>query len=439
MVRLSFAGIARQALTAAVLSVCLAACSDETTLPVAPSSPATTSTSNAVLFTIAGTITDGATQSAVAGAKVEVIEGANAGRAVTTGADGRYALADLEPGALSVRATAEGFESETRKLSLTSSMTADLPLRRPGQPGPSGPTMSGTVVDALSNRAVPGATIRIDGIGQTTSTGDGTFSIVVTSPEQVRSVTASGPSSIDRVTRMRVPGTAAVLNLMPAAIDLAAFDQMFRGNDGVLHRWVSAPRLVIQRRALQFTNTNDAQYRATSAVMSDAEVSRLLADLNGALPQLTGGTFGGFAEQRIETAAEGEMVSVTRPGWIVVARYQGLTAANNYWGYTRWAWNGAGEVQAASVMFDCAFEASASPFERSLHAHELGHALGYNHVSLRPSVMNINGQTDVSAWDRDGARLAFMRPTLNQSPDIDPDPFTVNTMRSRGLTWSGAQ
>jgi len=415
----------------------LAGCSGKAaSSPVAPSEPQRNVTAADTLL-VTGIVTDAMTQSAVPGAKVAVVDGASAGKTATADADGRYSLADLSSGPISIRATADGFEAETRSLTLSSNTTADLALRRAASQPPTGPTMSGSVVDALSNQGVPDATIRIDGVGETTSAGDGRFSIVVPEPAQIRRVHASAFSAIERVTRMRVPASGALVNLMPASIDLAAFDQMFRGNEGMLHRWVAAPRIVIQRRALQFTNTNDAQYRATSAVISDADVNALMSDLAGALPKLTGGTFAGFAEQRVETAAEGDMVSVTRPGWIVVARYQGLATANGYWGYTRWAWNGAGEVQAASIMFDDVFEASFSPYARSLHAHELGHALGYNHVSIRPSVMNIDAKTDICDWDRDGASLAFMRPTLNQSPDVDPEPYTVNALRSGGLTWSG--
>ena len=32
-----------------------------------------------------------------------------------------------------------------------------------------------------------------------------------------------------------------------------------------------------------------------------------------------------------------------------------------------------------------------------------------------------------------GATLAFERPTLNKTPDIDPDPFTSNLMRAGPL------
>lgn len=90
------------------------------------------------------------------------------------------------------------------------------------------------------------------------------------------------------------------------------------------------------------------------------------------------------------------------------------------------------------IMLDRAFDTSGSMRRRSLRLHELGHALGYNHVSARDSVMNSYARTEPKTFDHDAARLAFMRPPLNRSPDIDPDPFSVNLRApSQGLTWRG--
>ena len=88
-------------------------------------------------------------------------------------------------------------------------------------------------------------------------------------------------------------------------------------------------------------------------------------------------------------------------------------------------------------MIDRGFDTSNSPFRRSMHAHEFGHALGYNHVTLRTSVMNSDARTEPTPFDRDGATLAFERTPLNKSPDIDPDPFTINLMRTPALVWRG--
>jgi hypothetical protein len=244
-------------------------------------------------------------------------------------------------------------------------------------------------------------------------------------------------STVERITRVRVSGAPATLTLMPKSLNLTAFDQMFRA-DGLLRRWTTAPEIIIQRRVLQFTNVDATSAVATSLVLSDAEIDSITGDLEEVLPALTGQTFDRFAKQSVETAAEGESVSVARTGAIVVAQYQGLTDATTYWGYTRWAWNDRGELRAASMMLDRGFETSGSAYRRTLRAHEFGHALGYSHVDARESVMNVSARVALTEFDRHGARMAFLRPPLNMSPDIDPDPITVNRAPA-GLTWTGAR
>jgi hypothetical protein len=91
------------------------------------------------------------------------------------------------------------------------------------------------------------------------------------------------------------------------------------------------------------------------------------------------------------------------------------------------------------MMLDRTFEISGSPYQRALRTHELGHGLGYSHVDIRQSVMNSSGRVSITDFDRGGARIAFLRPPMNMSPDIDPDPITVNRAPSGGLTWTGAR
>ncbi|MEO7191282.1 MAG: carboxypeptidase regulatory-like domain-containing protein [Vicinamibacterales bacterium] len=387
-------------------------------------------------WVLAGTIRDAGTLNGLAAVRLEVLDGKNQGQSTVTDPAGHYSFAPMEQDGFSVRVTADQFVSETRTVTLSSALTMDLSLR---PVAPAGPVTTGRVVNGVSDQALSGVLVHIDGAGDTTTGPDGSFSMAASGPTQVRSATLTSSTTIDRITRLRVPGSAATITLMPKSLDLPSFDQMFRGDGGVLHRWTVAPRVVVQRRSLKFTNRTDTQFTATSVVMSDAEVADLMADLRTALAQLTGSTFATFAEERVETATEDEVVNVTRPGWIVVARYDGLTTATTFWGYTKWAWNGAGEMQAASLMLDRAFEASVSPYHRSLHSHELAHALGCNHVTGRQSVMNISARLDITAWDRDAARMAFLRPPLNQTPDIDPDPYTINTLRTHQLFWSGAE
>lgn len=306
---------------------------------------------------------------------------------------------------------------------------------QPPAPPPPGPGVRGFTVDALTDVPIPLVFIQVTGVGEATSSADGSFSIPSADPEQLREVRITSSGTVERVTHMRVPGPEARLTLMPTALDLRAFDEMFR-TSGRLERWTSAPRVVVQSRVLQFTNLTDTEYVATSQTMSDSEVSGLLSDLTYGLPQITGNTFSAFTSEQQERAAEGVRVPVSRNGDIVVARYEGLSAATGYWGYARWG-STAGEVMRGIIMIDRGFDTSGSGFRRSLRIHELGHALGYNHVTARDSVMNSHARNEPNAFDRDAARFAFLRPPLNRSPDIDPDPFSINLRAPATLVWKG--
>jgi hypothetical protein len=79
------------------------------------------------------------------------------------------------------------------------------------------------------------------------------------------------------------------------------------------------------------------------------------------------------------------------------------------------------------VFLDRDFERSGSQFRRSLRVHELGHALGYMHVTLCTSVMNSSADVMPNDWDRQSVRIAFQRPPGNRSPDTDPSSYSLNT------------
>jgi hypothetical protein len=210
---------------------------------------------------------------------------------------------------------------------------------------------------------------------------------------------------------------------------------MFRVSQ--LLRWTDAPPLTIQTRTLQFTAVNDADFTALDDQMTDAEYAKLVEDLQWALPQLTGGRYSAFAGITRQTADVGARVHILNSGTITVARYVGLTQATTFWGYSRWFFGGDAAITSGESMLDRDFERSGSPFLRSLRAHELGHALGYNHVTVRPSVMNTSARLEPNDFDRDGSRVAFQRPPGNRSPDNDPVAFSANRLRASG-SWSSA-
>jgi hypothetical protein len=409
--------------------------------PTQPAPPPPPPPPPVVAATLSGIVSDAESERPAGGARIEIVQGVNQGAATTADDEGRYRLEGLALGAFTMRVQADGFEAVSRTVTLAGDQTLNVALRPvvpPPQPPDDRVTFTGTVVDGVSDRGLAGALVRIAGIGEATTGDDGGFTIATDDSEEPRAVTITSPVTVERETRLRVPGPSARVSLIPGSLSLPAFNQMFRGS-GELNRWVTAPRLVIQRRTLRFTDLSSTSYEAMAALLTDDDVATLVADLEWALAQLTAGTFTRFAGVDVEAAEEGASVPVSRPGAIVLARYEGLTTATTYWGYARWSWNGLGEMQGAIVKLDQSFETSGSPFRRSLRAHELGHALGYWHVTGLDSVMQSHARTEPTAFDRDGARIAFQRPTRNRAPDADPDPFVGNLRAlASQLFWAGS-
>ena len=64
----------------------------------------------------------------IAGAKVEFVDGANAGKSAITNDNGFYSMTGLAPGGFTVRASAAGFHEESRGITLTSNLVTDFSL-----------------------------------------------------------------------------------------------------------------------------------------------------------------------------------------------------------------------------------------------------------------------------------------------------------------------
>ena len=218
---------------------------------------------------------------------------------------------------------------------------------------------------------------------------------------------------------MTAPGTDVTVSVIPAAFNLSSFNQMLRGS-GRLQRWTSAPRLVIVSRVLQFTATGDNEFAALDEEMDNEQIDELTSDLRSGLAELSGGQLGAFAEITVVRPAAGTAVLVKREGFIVVARHKGLTAVTNYWGYGRWATTTDGEVVGGIVFLDRDFENSGSVFRQSLRIHELGHALGYNHVTLRTSVMNSSARFLPNDFDREWVQIGSTPPETRRPISTRP-------------------
>jgi hypothetical protein len=197
----------------------------------------------------------------------------------------------------------------------------------------------------------------------------------------------------------------------PASLADAAVRELLEGKNGHRETWASAPALVIVTSVMNYTgNDLPSGYAALDETVSASDVTELTADLTRALSDLTAGTFRTFRSITVETPAPGTIVKVVRPGQIVVGRFRGVQAKTGSLGYGGRMTHDT-QIVGAAVVLDAAFDRQ-SDRRQLLRTHELGHALGYNHVESRPSVMNPRVGSSLTDFDRAAIRLAF--------PEVDP-------------------
>jgi len=191
------------------------------------------------------------------------------------------------------------------------------------------------------------------------------------------------------------------------ANDRSALDEMLLGSHTTPLRWDRVPELVVLMPVLQYEKGRGTEYRATAERLSDDEATQLVADLTSALAVLTDDAFQGFSSVRRESVAAGDVVNVMRPGQIVVARYNGVKDQLATIGFGGRSTRNS-TIRAGSIILDNDFDRT-NETRRLLRMHELGHALGYNHVLSRPSIMNPKIGPQPTDFDRAAARIAFQR------------------------------
>jgi predicted Zn-dependent protease len=195
-----------------------------------------------------------------------------------------------------------------------------------------------------------------------------------------------------------------------AKIEDAALDEMLRDPKGQLQHWTAVPDLVVLTTVMRYHAEATNEYVATSDVVSADDTNRLVADLTLALRQLTNGALNDFATINYETVPVDSSVTILRPKQIVVGRYEGLRGLAHTIGFGGRQARRDGAIVGAAVMLDNEFDRT-SGMRRLLRTHELGHALGFNHVKSRVSIMNERIGPEMTDVDRQIATLAFQRPS----------------------------
>ena len=191
-------------------------------------------------------------------------------------------------------------------------------------------------------------------------------------------------------------------------LESRALDEMLRGSKGQLQRWAASPELVVLGSVMEYRRGDSGEYAATTQVLTDTEVAALIDDLTAALATLTGNTFRHFSAVNHERIPAGSIVRVSQPNRIVVGRYRDVQRQLNTIGLGGRASRADGTITAAAILLDAEFD-EKSAARRLLRTHELGHALGYNHVQSRLSIMNPRIGPEPTDFDRRAASIAFQK------------------------------
>jgi hypothetical protein len=297
----------------------------------------------------------------------------------------------------------------------------------PTAPTGNGPTTRVRVVSTLSDDPVISASATGTSVRSTASDGDGLVTLEALGPGRY-AVRVDAAGFVTRQTTLAIPGSDALLDLIPSSFDMVAFDQMFRGvlTSGRVAKWQSAPALVVQRTSLIWANSPNDRYLAEAEGWTDSEVEGVIADLTFGLQTISAGVFPAFASVRVEQAAAGQTVTVPQIGAIVAARYRSLhgPSGDPVDGLSKSNIDASGVIRGGMVMMDRDFDLRRSPMSRAVRVHELGHTMGASHVTTRVSFMS--ARIEPNDFDKEAFRVAARRAPGNRSPDNDPAGFTLN-------------
>jgi hypothetical protein len=279
-------------------------------------------------------------------------------------------------------------------------------------------SVSGQTLSATDSAQAANVEIQIGNTASVRSDAGGFFTVEVNEPGR-HAARLRATDFVERLTTVDAPADGVRLSLIPSGFDLQAFNELARTANARLQRWTSQPNLVVLMSVMRYTSMGDTTFPATAERISDADADSMVADLTAALRLLTAGAWNEFGSVTRESVAEDARVETIRPGTIVVGRYRGVQSLASTIGWGRWAAHDDGNVHSGALYLDRDFDARNEK-RNLLRTHELGHALGYLHVTSRPSIMNPSIGPDPTDFDRMAARIVYNRPVGNKAPDEDP-------------------
>jgi hypothetical protein len=412
-----------------------------------------------VTYTLSGYIReDGVASSStagepVSGVVVRVTDGPYIDKSSTTGSDGRYEIVGVV-GGMTLSATKAGYITLFKSVTVTSDATLDFDVGRETR------NISGRITDIVTGAAVVNLTVEIEGVGTTTTNGDGQYGFD-TNETGILPMTLSGAGYIRRDTYIDAGGALTVNATVIAdggdygasGFSLAFHDEVFRKNAGRgTRRWTSQPTYQIWMRKLSCTETeatDDERWRCTKATVLDESVSgswfynTVVSALAGDVSTLTDGKFSG--PYSTYTPQVGTEIDIKSSSWltrgiinVVQVRYPEAHTDSDYVGVSfagMWYYTDYNDYSRGRVIIDDLED------RVSTITHEIAHTLGFGHpngydFSQYPGG-SIMGGNAITTRDILQGGIMYDRPVWSHTPDIDPTWFKVNAAMSQGRGGRG--
>jgi len=233
------------------------------------------------------------------------------------------------------------------------------------------------------------------------------------------------PDFVERRTAANLPASGLHVSMIPLTFDRAAFEELApRATATGLRRWTENPALMVLTNVVEYDGVAYDPV-VTDRRVADGDLTCVLDGVQRAIAPMSDNVMT-FRKVEVVSPPAGSRFSIpgTSEGTIVVAVAHGLAAngrAAAFGGLRP-------EVLVRGVVWISADNLPlCGATAARVYPHELGHALGYQHVMLEASVMSgVQPTSALTAFDRDAIRIVYQRPPGNHSPDVDPPTYVIN-------------